>query len=68
MSNFIYACGSGQSDHHRVVARHQNGRLTYKELWSKSNAFARGLREIGVKKGDRIAVSLGNSLEYAIVR
>ena len=51
----------------RVVARHQRARLTYKQLWLRSNAFARGLRDAGVQKGDRVAVSLGNSAEYAIV-
>ncbi len=32
----------------------------------KSNALARGLQGIGVKKGDRVAVSLGNNMEFAI--
>lgn len=43
-------------------------RLNYDALDQKSNAFARGLSKIGVKKGDRVAVSLGNNIEYAIVR
>ena len=50
-----------------MVSRHQQQRLTYRALDEKSNALARGLLEVGVKKGDRIAVSLGNNLEYAIV-
>jgi acyl-CoA synthetase (AMP-forming)/AMP-acid ligase II len=41
-------------------------RLTYEELDQKSNALARGLREIGVSKGDRVAVSLGNNIEFAV--
>jgi len=51
----------------RVVSRHQQSRLTYDALDTKSNALARGLLNVGVKKGDRVAVSLGNNLEYAIV-
>jgi len=43
-------------------------RLNYDALDQKSNAFARGFSKIGVKKGDRVAVSLGNNIEYAIVR
>lgn len=50
-----------------VVSRHQRQRLTYEDLDLKSNALARGLAAGGVTKGDRVAVSLGNSIEYAIV-
>ncbi|KAI9729820.1 MAG: hypothetical protein M1834_006568 [Cirrosporium novae-zelandiae] len=32
----------------------------------KSNSLAHGLTSIGVKKGDRVAVSLGNNIEYAV--
>lgn len=52
----------------RVIARHQQARLTYDDLDRKSNALARGLISAGVKKGDRVAISLGNNIEYAIVR
>ncbi|KAL2010263.1 hypothetical protein VTN00DRAFT_6070 [Thermoascus crustaceus] len=54
-------------DRNAVISRHQNGRLTYKLLDIKSNILARGLESIGVKKGDRVAVMLGNGLEYATV-
>ena len=50
-----------------VVSRHQQSRLTYEALHEQSNALACGLVNVGVKKGDRVAVSLGNNLEYAIV-
>ncbi|GAM36525.1 hypothetical protein TCE0_018r05681 [Talaromyces pinophilus] len=52
-------------DRTAVVARHQKGRFTYDELDRNSNALARGLQSISVQKGDRVAVMLGNSLEYA---
>ncbi|KAI9711534.1 MAG: hypothetical protein M1820_002098 [Bogoriella megaspora] len=39
--------------------------MTYDALDTSSNALARGLANHGVKKGDRVAVSLGNNLEYA---
>ncbi len=35
--------------------------LTYGELWEKANSLAAGLRELGIKKGDRIATLLPNS-------
>ncbi|KAL9097082.1 MAG: hypothetical protein Q9163_006387 [Psora crenata] len=49
-----------------IVSRHQQIRLTYDGLDRKSDAMARGLLDRGVKKGDRVAVSLGNNVEYAI--
>ncbi|KAK2794023.1 hypothetical protein FQN50_009957 [Emmonsiellopsis sp. PD_5] len=54
-------------DRTAVVSRHQAQRVTYDELDRKSNALARGLAASGLRKGDRAAVSLGNSIEYAIV-
>lgn len=41
--------------------------MTYRELDEKSNVLARGLQERGVKKGDRVAVSLGNCWEFAVL-
>lgn len=52
----------------RVISRHQKQRLTYHELDLKSNSLARGLQESGVGKGDRVAVFLGNNIEYSIVK
>ena len=49
------------------MSSHQNIRLSYHELDQKSDALAKGMISKGVKKGDRVAVSLGNSVEYAIV-
>ena len=51
----------------RVVSRHQNDRATYASLDTRSNALARGLESLGVRKGERVGVMLGNSMEYAVV-
>ena len=50
-----------------VISRHQQTTLTYDALDRESNALARGLQKLGIKKGDRVAVSLGNNIEHAIV-
>jgi non-ribosomal peptide synthetase component E (peptide arylation enzyme) len=50
-----------------VISRSQKERLSYKELDERSDAIARGLRDRGVGKGERVAVSLGNSWEFAVV-
>ena len=50
-----------------VISHHQRTRLSYHALDRDSNALAHGLANLGVKKGDRVAVSLGNNIEYATV-
>ncbi|KAJ4419931.1 hypothetical protein N0V82_004645 [Gnomoniopsis sp. IMI 355080] len=39
--------------------------LTYAALDTESSALAHSLRALGVQKGDRVAVSLGNTVEHA---
>lgn len=50
-----------------VISHHQQIKLTYDRLDRDSDRLARGLRSIGVKKGDRVCVFLGNNAEYATV-
>ncbi|KAF7862745.1 hypothetical protein EAF04_007617 [Stromatinia cepivora] len=50
-----------------LISRSQNIQLTYRELDEKSNVIAHGLRNLGVKKGDRVAVSLGNGWEFGAI-
>ncbi|KAF1816501.1 acyl-CoA synthetase/AMP-acid ligase-like protein II [Eremomyces bilateralis CBS 781.70] len=52
-------------DRPAVISHHQRARVTYDQLDRDSNALALGLIKQGVKKGDRIAVSLGNNVEFA---
>ncbi|KAJ5360433.1 hypothetical protein N7517_009624 [Penicillium concentricum] len=52
--------------HQVVISRHQNDRATYSSLDARSNALARGLGSVGVGKGERVGVMLGNSMEYAV--
>ncbi|KAH8816784.1 putative AMP-binding enzyme [Xylogone sp. PMI_703] len=54
-------------DRTALVSRGQGKRLTYAELHEQSNALALGLREQGVRKGDRVAVSLGNGWEFGVI-
>ncbi|KIW38503.1 uncharacterized protein PV06_09459 [Exophiala oligosperma] len=58
---------SAHGDRDAVVSRHQSKRLTFNELDLDSNVVARGLQSLGVKKGDRVCVSLGNNLEFATI-
>ncbi|TBH20675.1 long-chain-fatty-acid--CoA ligase [Thermus thermamylovorans] len=40
--------------------------LTYAELWDKSRRFAGGLKALGVRPGDRVAIMLPNSPQFVI--
>lgn len=56
---------SAHGDRPAVHSYHQKLTLTYEKLDCQSNALALGLEKLGVRKGDRVAVSLGNNAEYA---
>ncbi len=43
-----------------------NRKLTYRELDDLVNRFAAGLQQLGVKKGDRVAIHLPNCPQYPI--
>lgn len=58
---------STHGDRPAVISRHQQKRVTYQELDLDSNVLAKGLQSLGVRKGDRICVQLGNNLEFATV-
>src|ERR1700726_2575294 len=41
-------------------------RLTYRELWDRAARVAGGLRAGGVQRGDRVALRLGNGVDWAL--
>ncbi|MCF8566558.1 acyl--CoA ligase [Alicyclobacillus tolerans] len=49
-----------------LVHRDDLRKLTYRELWAECEAFAATLRELGVRKGDRVAIQLPTSLDYLV--
>jgi acyl-CoA synthetase (AMP-forming)/AMP-acid ligase II len=46
--------------------RHRGTSLTYADLDRRTNQAARALRRLGVARGDRVTLALGNSLEWPI--
>src|SRR5699024_1678888 len=53
---------SEQAD--KEVILYNNDRISHKELDERVSALAQGLRQLGVEKGDRVAVSLYNCSQY----
>ena len=41
-------------------------RLTYRELWDRAVRVAGGLRASGVRRGDRVALRLGNGVDWVL--
>ncbi|XP_029680890.1 acyl-CoA synthetase family member 2, mitochondrial isoform X2 [Formica exsecta] len=49
-----------------IVSVHQNIQLTFFDLLRRVDAFAAGLKKLGLKKGDRLAIWGPNDLEWFI--
>ncbi|KAF2758297.1 acyl-CoA synthetase/AMP-acid ligase-like protein II [Pseudovirgaria hyperparasitica] len=58
---------SRHGDRPAVHSRHQQKTLSYADLDRQSSEIARGLVKRGIKKGDRVAVFLGNNIEFAVI-
>jgi acyl-CoA synthetase (AMP-forming)/AMP-acid ligase II len=41
-------------------------RINYRELWDRSARVAGGLKKQGIQRGDRVAIRLGNSLDWCV--
>jgi long-chain acyl-CoA synthetase len=39
-------------------------RVTYRDLWAESLAYAAGLRELGIGKGDKVAIQIPNLVDF----
>jgi len=55
-------------DNPALVVRHQNIRLTYRELQAKVNQCAKGLIQLGLQKGQRIGIWSPNNSEWCIAQ
>ncbi|MBV9713447.1 MAG: AMP-binding protein [Ktedonobacteraceae bacterium] len=51
-----------------LISRQQHIRLTYSELQSQVNQCAKGLMQLGFKKGERIGIWAPNCAEWCIVQ
>jgi len=51
-----------------VVSRHQQARLSYRDLHDLVEKAARGFLALGVEKGDRVGIWAGNCLEWLVTQ
>jgi len=55
-------------DRDALIVRHQNVRLTYRELAAQVEGLARGLMGAGFKKGDRLGIWSPNNAEWVLTQ
>jgi fatty-acyl-CoA synthase len=55
-------------DNDALISKHQNIRLTYRELQKQVDTCARGLIAIGVRKGDRVGIWSPNCAEWTVTQ
>ncbi|HET6214013.1 MAG TPA: AMP-binding protein [Micromonosporaceae bacterium] len=53
-------------DREAVVEAGGGPRLTYRQLWDRAARVAGGLRAAGVSRGDRVAIRLGNGVDWVL--
>ncbi|MGO3859634.1 MAG: AMP-binding protein [Neisseriaceae bacterium] len=64
---FDEACAR-YAEHEALVVRHQNARLTYRDLQEQVNTLACGLRRLGLVAGDRIGIWSTNCVEWTLMQ
>src|SRR5512143_1525133 len=55
-----------KSPDHEAIVELGGARVTYLQLWDRSARVAGGLKEAGVNRGDRVAIRLGNGLDWCL--
>jgi acyl-CoA synthetase (AMP-forming)/AMP-acid ligase II len=55
-----------KSPDHEAIVELDGERVTYLQLWDRSARVAGGLKGAGVNRGDRVAIRLGNGLDWCI--
>jgi long-chain acyl-CoA synthetase len=55
-----------RTPNNEAVAEIGGSRINYRELWDRSARVAGGLKNQGIQRGDRVAIRLGNSLDWCV--
>jgi len=55
-----------KSPDHEAIVELGGERVTYHQLWERSARIAGGLKQSGMNRGDRVAIRLGNGLDWCL--
>ncbi len=65
MTELLLSAYNRSTDHEASYDGYK--RMSYRELWKDSQVLAAALSELGIQKGDRVAVCLPNWNEYVVI-
>jgi len=51
---------------HEAIVELGGERVNYRQLWDRSARVAGGLKALGITRGDRVAIRLGNGLDWCL--
>src|SRR6185436_8006635 len=51
---------------HEAIVELGGERVNYRQLWDRSARVAGGLKKLGINRGDRVAIRLGNGLDWCL--
>ena len=49
-----------------ALVEFEGPRITYRELWDRAARVAGGLRALGIRRGDRVAIRLPNGIDWCV--
>ena len=55
-----------KSPDHEAIVELGGERINYRQLWDRAARVAGGLRKNGIERGDRVAIRLGNGLDWCL--
>src|SRR5215813_1277064 len=55
-----------KSPDHEAIVELGGERINYRQLWDRAARVAGGLKENGIDRGDRVAIRLGNGLDWCL--
>lgn len=68
IGNYFDSIAEKFPDNDALIMRHQNVRWTYKQYQEQINKLATGLLNLGIKRGDRVAIWGPNSYEWCLTQ
>ena len=55
-----------KSPEHEAIVEFGGERVNYRQLWDRAARVAGGLKQSGINRGDRVAIRLGNGLDWCV--